>query len=388
MKHPTAPLPVTVITHEFFPMMGGIATFVEEMASALHAQGHPTEVWAPATFTPLERRFPFTIRRIPIKGTQGFFCQLRMAQEVFKHRTDLSDRIVYLPEPGPLLALAYMRAMRMFRPSRLVLTFHGTEVNSLSTRPFARPVLDRLVRAADRVSCLSRFTGSLVEKYLPSARGKIVITPGAVRAHFARMPATHSPRSHKVVIVTVARLHPRKGQLHVLEALNLLPDHVLKDVEYWIIGRSVRGNYEARLRRKAAHARCAVTFHGNIDHDDLELIYRRADIFALTSVNHKHSVEGFGLAYLEASAFGLPVVGFDVGGVSEAVQNGRTGLLVPERDIPALAAALERLIRDAALRRQLGEAGARWVAGHSWPQSARILLDGISHAPNGAQPSA
>lgn len=383
MNASPSPLPLTVITHEFFPMMGGIATFVEEMATALHELGHRTEVWAPLAPAPVERRFPFAVKRVPLKGTQDLSCQLRMAREMVAHRAQLQRGIVYLPEPGPLLAMTYLQFFRLFKPARLVLTFHGSEVQNFASRPAARLLVGQLIRAADRISTPSRFTRNLLTRHFPAASSKTVLTPGAVRAHFSGS-SMRGTNSRKVVIVTVARLHPRKGQMHILDALNTLPDSVLKDVEYWIIGRSVRGNYEARLRRRAADSRFPVTFHGNIDHDDLELIYRRSDIFALTSVNHGHSVEGFGLAYLEASSFGLPIVGHDVGGVSEAVLHGQTGLLVPPEDRTALAAAFEKLICSASLRRQLGENGTRWARQHTWQASARTLVDGLDVAAAGS----
>jgi phosphatidylinositol alpha-1,6-mannosyltransferase len=121
----------------------------------------------------------------------------------------------------------------------------------------------------------------------------------------------------------------------------------------------------------------SVSFLGNIDDDDLETIYRRAGIFAMTSVNHGDSVEGFGLAYLEASAFGLPVVGNAVGGVSDAVKHNETGLLVAPHDRAALTDALSRLIREKELRKRLGQNGHSWAREHSWQDSAQILLDGF-----------
>ncbi len=385
MNASNTPLPLTVITHEFFPMMGGIATFVEEMATALHGLGHRTEVWAPLAATPIERRFPFAVKRVPLKGTQDITCQLRMAREMIAHRAQLQRGIVYLPEPGPLLAMTYLQFLRLFKPARLILTFHGSEVQNFASRPTARLLVGQLIRLADRISAPSRFTSGLLAQHFPAAASKTVLTPGAVRAHFAQGSGARATKGSRIVIVTVGRLHPRKGQMHVLEALNTLPDSVLQNVEYWIIGRSVRGNYEACLRRRAADARFPVSFHGNIDHDDLELIYRRSDIFALTSVNHGKSVEGFGLAYLEASAFGLPVVGHDVGGVSEAVLHGRTGLLVPPGDRASLAAALEKLICDATLRRTLGDNGVRWAREHTWHDSARALVDGLAFTGSAAE---
>jgi phosphatidylinositol alpha-1,6-mannosyltransferase len=62
-----------------------------------------------------------------------------------------------------------------------------------------------------------------------------------------------------------------------------------------------------------------VRFLGNLPDAELDRVYAQADVFALTSIDHGHSVEGFGLVYLEASAHGLPVVAHRVGGVAEAV---------------------------------------------------------------------
>ena len=67
--------------------------------------------------------------------------------------------------------------------------------------------------------------------------------------------------------------------------------------------------------------------------------------------------EGFGSVYLEAQAAGLPVVGFEQGPVPEAVINGTTGYLVPDKSVKALADALGRLLSDAGARERLGAAG-------------------------------
>jgi glycosyltransferase involved in cell wall biosynthesis len=85
---------------------------------------------------------------------------------------------------------------------------------------------------------------------------------------------------------------------------------------------------------------------------DISPVYAAADIAALASRG-----EAFGLALAEASYFGLPVVSHRLPGISEAVRDGETGLLVPPGDVEALAAALRRLGEDAEQRRALGAAG-------------------------------
>jgi glycosyltransferase involved in cell wall biosynthesis len=107
---------------------------------------------------------------------------------------------------------------------------------------------------------------------------------------------------------------------------------------------------------------------------ELPAVYAGADVFALTSIQHGHSVEGFGLVYLEASAQGLPVVAHAVGGVSEAVADGRTGLLVSPDRPEDLTAAFARVLADGALRRRLGEEGRRWARRTSWAGSAAALF--------------
>lgn len=104
----------------------------------------------------------------------------------------------------------------------------------------------------------------------------------------------------------------------------------------------------------------------------------------MTSIDYRHSVEGFGLVYLEAAAHGLPIVAHAVGGVPEAVVDNLTGLLVPPRHPAQLAAAFEKLISDPALRARLGAAGRDWARRNRWEHSASLLFNpspGQSGAP-------
>ncbi len=368
--------PVFLITHEFYPVRGGIATFTEEIAKATAGLGYQVEVWAQSAAPEHEKPWPFRLRRLPLKGSHDLWCQVRLAWQLIQARRQLRHAIVYLPEPGPMMTMMLLQFFQAFRPRQLVLTFHGSEILKFSRSPVRRWLARRLIGHAARVSTLSNYTQELLLASFPEAADKIFLTPGALRTDFVVIPPKPVRRRDKLVVLTVGRLHPRKGQLLTLRALQALAPEVRARLEYWIVGRESHSSYAEMLRAAAAEADFPVRFLGNLPDDELAEIYERSDIFAMTSVNLGHSIEGFGLVYLEAAAHGLPVVAHDVGGVAEAVNDGVTGLLVPPHRPAQLAAAFERLIHDDQLRHRMGDAGRDWAGRNCWRESAAALFGG------------
>ena len=370
--------PVFLITHEFYPVRGGIATFTEEIARATADLGHEVEVWAQsAPANNAEKPWPFRLVRLPLKGSHDLLCQLKLARQLVSSRRRLRNATVYLPEPGPMMTMMLLQFFHAFRPKKLILTFHGSEILKFAESPVRRWLARRLIRHATRISTLTHYTRDLLISHFPDAADKILLTPGALRSDFAVVPVkVSSPKKKKLVILTVGRLHPRKGQLETLRALQVLSPADRGRLEYWIVGAQSKGNYEELLRTTAAKTPdLTVRFFGNIADDELSQIYEQADLFAMTSVNVGTSVEGFGLVYLEAAAHGLPIVAHDVGGVSEAVDHGHTGILVPSNRPAHLAAAFETLIHDEGMRRAFGTAGREWAGRTSWKESAAALFD-------------
>lgn len=366
-----------LITHEFYPKRGGIATFAEEIAKASVGLGFDVEVWAqsgPASGR--EKSWPFRLRRLPLSGTHDFRCQFKLASQLIAERRRLRYATVYLPEPGPMLAMMMLLGIPAFRPKHLILTFHGSEILRFHRNPVTRRLANRLITRASRISTLSHFTYNLLTERFPAANGKTFLTPGALRSDFAVVqdpPASHA--REKLIVLTVGRLHPRKGQLLTLQALQALAPRFRQRIEYWIVGDHNRHHYEQKLREAASLSDLKVRFFGELPDDELDRIYDRADIFAMTSIDYRQSVEGFGLVYLEAAAHGLPVVAHSIGGVSEAVVDGVTGLCVPPNYPAQLTAAFERLIADDDLRRRLGEAGRAWARRNTWHKAADLLFN-------------
>jgi glycosyltransferase involved in cell wall biosynthesis len=158
-----------------------------------------------------------------------------------------------------------------------------------------------------------------------------------------------------LVFTSVANLFPYKGHADLLQALHMVRDRLPAEWVLLVSGRDVDGTLAA-LRRLADRQNLAghVRFLG--ERRDIPAILSAADIHI--SASH---YEGFPNNILEAMCAGLPIVATAVGGVSEQVVHGSTGLLVPPGDPGALAAALLTLANDARRRHMLGQGGRRRV---------------------------
>ncbi len=188
-------------------------------------------------------------------------------------------------------------------------------------------------------------------------------------------PGGESRRGGKRVIITVCRLVPRKGVDVLLRAL---PTILLKipQVVLLVVGD---GPERTALQRLAAALglTSSVRFLGRVSRADLLKTLRLGDVFALTPREIGNDIEGFGMAYIEAAAAGLPAVASRSGGVPEAVLDGVTGLLVPPDDPPETAQALLRLLLNGELRARLAAAArARAQNEFPWPRRA-ILFQGM-----------
>ena len=169
------------------------------------------------------------------------------------------------------------------------------------------------------------------------------------------------------VIFSVSQLKRYKRIDRLVEVMPRVLASV-PDVRLVIAGT---GEEEDHLRKMVddSPARESITMLGLVSHEDKFEGYARCSVFALAT-----DYEGFGLPFLEASAFRKPVVGTTVGGVPEAVEHGVSGLLVEPGDDKALSDAIIRLLSDAEEARRLGESGRHRVETEfTWKHSAAKL---------------
>jgi colanic acid/amylovoran biosynthesis glycosyltransferase len=162
--------------------------------------------------------------------------------------------------------------------------------------------------------------------------------------------------ARRLRILSVGRLEWKKGYEHAIEAVRQLVARGC-DVEYRIVGD---GGHVLAINVAVDQAGLAdrVTLLGKRDREAVREELRAADLFLHAAVS-----EGFCNAVLEAQAVGCPVVVTNADGLAENVAHGETGLVVPTYSAPALADAMEELLRDAPRRSRMGQQGRERVAG-------------------------
>ncbi len=239
-----------------------------------------------------------------------------------------------------------------------IFTAHGWAFAAASSA--SRPLYlwaDRLMRPlTTAVVCVSERERSTGLAARTCAAGRTVVIHNAVDVDGA-LVASHGGGT-PMRVVSVGRIAPPKDFLTLLQAVAIVPD---TSIELTLLGDGPeRKLVEDEVARLGLTER--VTLAGDVS--DVPARLADADVFVLSSRS-----EGFPISVLEAMAAGLPVVAADVGGVSEAVEDGVTGHLFAAGDVGALAATLAALATDAPGRLRLGQAArARAAADFSLPQ--------------------
>jgi glycosyltransferase involved in cell wall biosynthesis len=198
-----------------------------------------------------------------------------------------------------------------------------------------------------------------------------VVQPGTDR--IARKP--RSPGA-EVELLAVGSIVPRKGYDVLMTALASLPDLAWRLTVAGDLSRSPQTAQALNAAIVQGGLAGRITFTGAVAPERLQQYYAAADLFVLPS-----RFEGYGMAFAEAIAHGLPVVATTAGAIPETVPPG-AGVLVPPDDPKALAAALRRLIADASARDRLAT-GARVAATAfpSWPEQAAAFAQVLERLP-------
>jgi glycosyltransferase involved in cell wall biosynthesis len=360
------------------PQGGGSEVYVEQVAERLAARGRPVTIFsaahpaAPADETVRGVRF--------IRRGSWRTVYLRAALYHLMGRFGPHEVVIDVQNGIPFFSPVYCG-----RPV-VVLVHH---VHQEQWGMFFRPAIARfgwwiesrlspwIYRAASYVAVSEATKADLARVGIAPERVTVVRNGGS--------PDDPLPAAPKAPVPTVAylgRLVPHKRVELLLEAAAaLLPE--VPDLRVRIIGR---GQWEGSLRARSNELGLAgaVSFEGFVDEAAKARLLQEAWVLALPSIK-----EGWGLVVTEAANCRTPTVAFRVGGLQEAVVDGRTGLLAG--DLAEFTAHLRRLVASEHLRTEMGAAAHAYASGFSWDRTAEdfgSVIDGVGEGGMSVEPEA
>lgn len=340
-----------MVTSEFPPGPGGIATHAWQLARHLASGGWTIEVLARRAYASRDERERF--------DAEQPFGIVSLPRSPFAARRAL--RRALDPRPDLLVAsgrrAVWLAASLVSAPPRVAIG-HGSEftLGGIGPRWLTRLAFGRM----NGVVCVSRHTEARMLDAGIRPAHRTVIPNGADPERFHPLPADRLLETHRrlgipagPVVLTVGHVSKRKGQDLVVRALPRLLQTEPRLV-YAVAGLPTGATELERLAAELGVREHLVVL-GTVAADDLNAVYNLCDLFVMPSREVDGDFEGYGIAVVEAALCAKPAVVSDSAGLVEAIAPGRTGLAVPEADPRSLAEALGELLADPARARAMGE---------------------------------
>ncbi len=380
--------PHLVLTFDFPPTGGGIARWLGEMARCYPPGGMVVSTGAWAGSAASDAEVLQRVDRLPIHSTRlrtlpGLVRWSHRAGELVR---ELSPEFIWCGNLKPAGYPARWVHARSATPYGII--FHGTDLLKLEhhvARSSTRRATARAVIGSAAI-CItnSRWTAGVCERVLqrlgfdPARGGPVRVVPlGTSPDRFRPGLDSRAVRARYGLgegrwLLTVARLVEHKGVDTAIRAFALLASDY-PDLGYAVAGEGeIRPSLEALARALGVGDR--VRFLGGVPEPDLPFLLNVPTVYLGVAREMFDKVEGFGIAIVEASASGVPVVGGTAGGIPDAVRDGETGLLADGEDPAAGAAAVRRILDDELLHARLAAGGrAAVVTYYNWPRVTRDM---------------
>lgn len=336
------------------PYKGGMETLVESWSRGFVRRGAEVNCVVANTRneTVHEVMDGVKVHRV---ASYGSFLSTSLCPGYLGATRDYPSDVWQVHFPNPLADFACLRGDPR---TPLVLTYHSDIVRQSVALRLYRPILERLLRRADRI-VVATPNHLKYSAWLPAYAEKVEVIPFGIdqRRFNTTPPAEHVEIARlkalaggKPILLNIGRLVGYKGQSCLLEALAGL------DAVVWFAGT---GPLLDDLQQQVARLNLTdrVKFWGGVDDTQLAALLKACDVFVLPSITPN---EAFAIVQIEAMACGKPVISTDLpSGVPWVNQHEVTGLVVKPGDVPALRNSIHQLITDPVRARRYGENGLR-----------------------------
>lgn len=373
---------ICILSKMFPPDIGGAETYAYELANALGKNGHSVDVYTQRPKNDDEPTlhenvsvFRITKTRRKLVTFETMYYSMRVRQLVDVTAYDVVHGTLM---PASTVALTPGIGMA---DVPLVVTSHGTsmdEFHSIVPATYEDYLLKYLFhpinvvmdsvagRFADAIVAISTHSAERLNNWYRFDEGVIeCVSHGVDTERFHPETEAHpSVSEDRFTALYVGRLGPRKGLDLAIAAVS----EAGQDIEFKIAGT---GRHADRLRGLALDGGVGdrVDLLGNVPDEELPSLYATADVLILPS-----TYEGFGLVVLEAMASGTPVIGTAVGGVTDIIDDGTNGYLIPRKS-SVLANRLDTLASDSSLLDEMGSNARSRAEAMSWERVAEEIAE-------------
>jgi phosphatidyl-myo-inositol alpha-mannosyltransferase len=358
---------VGLVCPYIYPASGGVAQHVQFLYQGLRQRGHDVRILT-ASHGPQRASEGDIIRlgvgiSVPINASVG---TLTFSPRYLSQIGNMLERerfdVLHFHEPFvPFLSLFLLRESTSVN----IATFHAYAGFSPSYEFGSRALRGYAARLHGRIA-VSAAARHFIDRFFP---GDYKVIPNGVDIQrFANAVPIARWQDGTPNVLFVGRHEPRKGLLDLLKAHRILRK-TGSGSRLLIVGS---GPQEREARRYVAtRGLQEVEFLGRVSDAEKAQLFKTVDVFASPATGG----ESFGIVLLEAMAAGTPIVCSDIHGYKGVVRRDREGLLVPPREPRELAVAIDRLLRDPALREQMGAAGQARAEEFSWPRVTAKVED-------------
>ena len=409
---------IAVFTYEFFPKYGGISHTTTSLCKTFRDKEHALYIFNPYyqgnnIFNILDKedsklkdvflifknrrllRFLLlSIRKIFGDKSISFSDRIKMVafllipkylikftkniSEVYPYFKKCNFDIIFGTATGGITLPLIFSLSRIFN-KKVVSLSHGDDFLSerfVSFRASYIKNLDKIILSNKRMIDLIKSIHSLSDNKLVIINRGIVIKDYEVKESKRELRKQFNVDEKDFILISVGNHVLRKKFDLVIKAINQIKrNQPAISIKYLLIGS---GPFTQKLKEitKDLKLEKYVKFLGELDHNIRNKYYKLSDLFLMPSISDKGSIEGFGITFLEANYFKLPVIGANTGGIVEAIKDGETGLLVKPNDLNDLIEKIMMLYHQPEKRKEMGENGYnRVIEDYSWNKIANDYVE-------------
>ncbi|MDC3410111.1 glycosyltransferase [Alphaproteobacteria bacterium] len=238
-----------------------------------------------------------------------------------------------------------------YKAKKIIVFAHGQEFLSIQKKK--KRIKDNLNRV-NSIVCSSSYTSKLISQLNLTNVPKVVIPPTYSLNKISNYKKNVNKKTDKVSLLTISRLEERKGIIPVLKSLSEMNNNDELKPFFWnICGEGLQAN-EIKEAIKNLNLSNNAQLVGKVTGNEKQSFLEKADLFIMPSYKVNDSIEGFGISYIEAAAYGVPSIAGIDGGVRDAVIDSETGWCVNPLDKSALSKTLQNAINNKDIREQYG----------------------------------